>query len=199
MSPLAEHPWIIAALWVLLHATDYYLTFWGAILYRRGASKVVGMGSYELNPLWQRDVEKLRWLSPKFCASLVLIGAMLWGYVHLIFSLDVGLGWVAEMMLGLLLFTRLSLIARHVVNIFYFLHLRKHAKAAIGRTTYSRGTVLFLSATSHAQIAAVVAAAGFIAPHPWIVGGAIGMGALTAVACVRSVRAPKTAAVTEDG
>lgn len=188
---LEQDPWWAALLWCVLHAADYYLTLWGAVRYRKAAA-VVSMGNYELNPLWQGDVAKLRWASPKFLLSLVLIGGMMWGYTVLAFSF--GVGWLAEMLLGVVLFTRAALIARHLANIAYFGHLRAHPQAVRGQTEYSRGTVYFLSTTSHAQIALVVITAAIVVRDPWTVGGAIGMVLTTLVAYVRSLRAPKRVA-----
>lgn len=42
---------------------DYFLTVAGAVLKERGYDQVFEDGSYELNPLWQVDIDRKRWFN----------------------------------------------------------------------------------------------------------------------------------------
>jgi hypothetical protein len=58
-------------LWIVLYISDYFLTIWGAYLYARGASNHFHVeGSYELNPIFEKDINLLRLISPRFLIYL---------------------------------------------------------------------------------------------------------------------------------
>jgi hypothetical protein len=60
------------AIWSLLYISDYALTFTCARLYGRQET-VVFEGSYEITPFFQRDINSLRVVSPRFVFALLLI------------------------------------------------------------------------------------------------------------------------------
>ena len=59
------------AIWSLLYISDYALTIKCARLYGR-QEKVVFEGSYEITPFFQRDINSLRVVSPRFVFALLL-------------------------------------------------------------------------------------------------------------------------------
>ena len=64
-------PGLIA--WTVLYISDYSLTIMCARLYQAGANqKMAFEGSYEITPYYQRDINSLRRLSPRFFAALLL-------------------------------------------------------------------------------------------------------------------------------
>jgi hypothetical protein len=64
--------------WAALYVSDNLLTIKCARMYRAGVSeKFVFEGSYELTPYFQKDVDALRFLSPRFLAALVWGGLTL--------------------------------------------------------------------------------------------------------------------------
>ena len=74
---LIEHPFVAVATWVILYVSDYYLTLWGATLYQRDARAFIELGSYEMEPVFQTDVDSLRKLSPHFVWYLLLSTVLL--------------------------------------------------------------------------------------------------------------------------
>src|SRR5260370_38061455 len=71
-------------LWrVLVAGSFFFISFYlttiaGPRLYRAGASeKLVVEGSYEITPYFQRDIDSLRLVSPRFLATLLLGAVML--------------------------------------------------------------------------------------------------------------------------
>jgi hypothetical protein len=64
-------PWPGTIAWAVIYISDYVLTITCARLYRRNlASKIVFQGSFELNPIFQRDVDSLKIVSPRFLLFL---------------------------------------------------------------------------------------------------------------------------------
>jgi hypothetical protein len=70
--------WPGLTVWSVLFISDYVLTITCARLYRAGVSKkLVVEGSYEITPYFQRDIDSLRLVSPRFLAALLLGAIML--------------------------------------------------------------------------------------------------------------------------
>lgn len=86
---LLDSAWPGLAIWAILYTSDYYLTIWCARLRRRGgADMFVHEGSYELTPYFQKDVDTLRLLSPRFLWMLVLYAVLLLIVWRLTIGLD---------------------------------------------------------------------------------------------------------------
>src|SRR5574341_791439 len=65
-------------LWAIIYTSDYYLTIYAARLYEAGANQHFGFGgSVELTPYYQKDVDRLTSLSPRFLLMLMLSSALL--------------------------------------------------------------------------------------------------------------------------
>lgn len=70
---LFQSLWPTLAFWAVLYISDYVLTVTCARLYRGGIDRnIVFEGSFELNPVFQKDIDSLRWLSPRFIWLLFL-------------------------------------------------------------------------------------------------------------------------------
>ena len=107
-------PGLIA--WVVLYISDNLLTIACARMYRAGVSeKFVFEGSYELNPKFQKDVDALKYLSPRFLVMLA-IGAFI------ISSLWWATKWAGKshiaylFFLGSLILVGLTIHIRHIRN-----------------------------------------------------------------------------------
>src|SRR5260221_10411414 len=74
---LIASPWAGILVWILLYVSDYSLTLACARRYR-AQSKVMFEGSFELNPVFQADVDSLRRLSPRFLIALASSVALLY-------------------------------------------------------------------------------------------------------------------------
>jgi hypothetical protein len=89
---LLQHIWLIVTFWVCIYCSDYYLTILGARLYRKYLSQSLAIeGSYELTPVFEKDIDALRLFSRAFYLRLVLS-------VFLIIAL-----WWVNLLLGALL------------------------------------------------------------------------------------------------
>ncbi len=72
-SILIHNVWLAIIVWGIIYISDYYLTLYAAHLYQTHLKKfVVFEGSFELTPIFQKDVDSLRRISPRFIILLVL-------------------------------------------------------------------------------------------------------------------------------
>ncbi|MBZ0274665.1 MAG: hypothetical protein K8I60_00890 [Anaerolineae bacterium] len=131
-----DNLWVALALWVLVYCADYYLTLKGARLMAEVGKTYFDMGgSYELNPLFQKDVDSLRRISPRFVAFLV--GFSLWlvlmwlvtQALHIVPAFTAGAGFLILM--------EIPVLSGHIRNLSLFTAL-KTPGAVEGRIHYSR-------------------------------------------------------------
>jgi hypothetical protein len=67
-----EHLWPVLTVWSLLSISDHTLTIWCARLCRATPrEQIVSEESFELNPVFQRQVDALQWVSLRFILALV--------------------------------------------------------------------------------------------------------------------------------
>lgn len=157
---LIAHPFIVVAIWAALYVSDYYLTLWGARLYRDVASAFIDMdGSYEMEQEFQKDIDALRRLSPQFVYRLCLSSAALlgfWWYTARVADLpDFFL-----VLVGGYVLVELVVHARHISNILLFRTMRT-AGAVEGRIKYARWVTERLS-TAHLLSSATLFAICFV-------------------------------------
>jgi hypothetical protein len=134
--------WLGPLAWAFLYVSDYALTIACARLYL-GQDRIAFEGSYEITPVFQRDVNALRRISPRFLAILVASTAYL--------------AWLSlaterwdfrgpyRFTLGGLLLTELMVHMRHLRNWFLF-RWALGVNGVRGRLEYPRGVLLRTSA-----------------------------------------------------
>ena len=111
-SYLLSRPWLVAAIWAVLYASDYYLTIWGAKL-REAQDVLATEGSYELNPFFQKDVDRKRLVGRAFLIWLILGAVVLVGAGYLVDEPRKAYGFIA----GMFVLPHLCVLRRHVSNI----------------------------------------------------------------------------------
>jgi hypothetical protein len=133
-----KHAWIGIPVWALLYISDYTLTLICARMYQNGVrEKIAFEGSYELTLYFQRDIDSLRLISPKFVAALVTTSILL-----------VSVWWLAQLStpalflfaLGAPICIQLCIHIRHIRN--YFIFKAASTDAVRGRIEYSRPLTL---------------------------------------------------------
>lgn len=171
MQAFIHSLWPSIALWVVVYISDYIFTLACARMYQSGVRNIlVFEGSFELTPFFQKDVDSLRTISPRFVLGL------LWGLAML-----TALWWLSKdvwpeayiFALGAMLLVQLAVHVRHLRN---FVLFRKTlaGQGAHGRVEYARPLILQLSALDLACFA-VVFLVGFLATwSPFLFGGAAG-------------------------
>jgi hypothetical protein len=135
-------PWPGVAVWCILYVSDFVLTVTCARLYKRAvAEKIVFEGSFELNPFFQRDIDSLSFVSPRFLAMLVLNAVLL----VIIWALEYdSLPDFYSFVLGAFICLQLAVHVRHLRNLFLFRALR-NTEVVRGRIEYTRPLILRLS------------------------------------------------------
>jgi hypothetical protein len=135
---LFEHAWPGMTIWGLLYISDYALTITCARLYRRQET-IAFEGSYEITPFYQRDIDSLRVVSPRFVFILLLTLGFL-GFLWILNESSPS-PELWQFALGLLVGGQLAIHMRHFRNLVLFRSIRSE-ELVRGRIEYSRPVVL---------------------------------------------------------
>jgi len=135
---LFEHAWPGMVVWGLLYVSDYALTTVCARLYRRQKT-IVFEGSYEITPFYQRDIDSLRIVSPRFIFMwLLTLGAL--GFLWILNeSSPAPELW--QFVLGALVGAQLAIHMRHLRNLVLFRSIN-YTELVRGRIEYGRSVLL---------------------------------------------------------
>jgi hypothetical protein len=119
-----DNLWLAIVLWLLTHSCDYYLTIIGNRLWMKYAQPHIEFeGSYEVNAYFQKDVNALRLLSPRFFVTLAL--SALWMAFMWWMAVKLGIPEVFTVVIGFLVLLKLTIIARHVGSISRFTFMKE--------------------------------------------------------------------------
>lgn len=171
-SLLIEHPWFAVAIWAVLYVSDYYLTLWGARLYHTGARAFIDLGSYEMEAIFQKDIDGLRRVSPSFIRYLLLSSALLllvwwislrWAQVPAFYIVTVGAYLLVELMIHM----------RHLRNIVFFRSLGVPG-AAEGHLRYARWVTERVHTLDLSAFAVLFAICYVVSGEILFVGGVLG-------------------------
>jgi hypothetical protein len=168
-----EKFWAGLAVWAALFVSDYALTITCARLYQNGVrDKIVFEGSYEITPYFQRDIDSLRRLSPRFVLALLWSSVVLFVLWRLVGQ---STPEMYSFFLGAMILVQLAIHMRHFRNLFLF---RAAASDAVrGRIEYSRRVILRSSSFELLEFSGLFLAL-FAFTHSWFVLGG-GMGCLS--------------------
>ena len=135
-NPFLNSLWPGMLAWSILYISDYALTLICARLRRAGAAEKIAMeGSYELTPYFQRDIDSLKLISPRFLAALVWtlsLLALIW-----VLAASLSLPELYYFALGIFILLELAIHVRHIRNLFLFWSIT-HEDHVRGRIEYSR-------------------------------------------------------------
>jgi hypothetical protein len=135
---LFEHAWPGMVVWGLLYVSDYALTTVCARLYGRQET-IVFEGSYEITPFYQRDIDSLRAVSPRFIFILLLTLGGLGFLSRLNESSPAPELW--QFVLGTLVGVQLAVHMRHLRNL-VLLRSINHTELVRGHIEYGRSGIL---------------------------------------------------------
>ena len=165
-----DYYWAGPLLWAALYISDYTMTLMCARLYEAGArEKIAFEGSYEITPFYQRDIDSLRRVSPRFVLVL--------GLGITIFALSARDSAASSpelfsFMLGALILLQLMVHIRHVRN---FVLFRAMTTDGIrGRIEYARPLMLKASSIEIAMFAGMFAILFLFTGSTFVLGGAFG-------------------------
>lgn len=173
IEPLLIHNvWLSIALWAFAYLLDYYLTLYAAQLYQTGAKEHFGFGgSYELTPYYQKEIDRLRLVSPRFLLMLALSSLAIWLVWWLAVSV-LGLAELFLLLIGGLISRQLVVLARHMRNIVLFRHARTAGNIQ-GRVEYTRRVTLRVSATELFAFVIIYLLISLISGSFFFLGGAL--------------------------
>lgn len=135
---LFEHAWPGMVVWGLLYISDYALTTVCARLYGRQET-IVFEGSYEITPFYQRDIDSLRVVSPRFIFILLLtLGGL--GFLWIL-NKSSPAPELWQFVLGVLVGAQLAVHMRHLRNL-VLLRSINHTKLVRGHIEYGRSVIL---------------------------------------------------------
>ncbi len=137
--------WVVLPIWLILYIGDYYLTIFGARLYRSGASEHIEFEvGYELTPQFQKDVSRLRLFSRKFFLWVIISSfciVCLWWSAQTYVNASYVYRWVC----GGLILLELAIWGRHAHNILLFRAIAKH-EGISGKIHYAKWLTYQISA-----------------------------------------------------
>jgi len=155
--------------------------------------RIVFEGSYELTPFFQRDVNRLRVISPRLLIMLLVSGGLL------------ALVWVLtgqsqpelyQVALGAMILVQLAVHTRHLRNFFLFRAVNS-TDAIRGRMEYSRALLLQMSSHEWLAFSALFFVL-FVFTRDWFTfGGVVGCLSLAAKHRRLASKLPATVSSTE--
>jgi len=132
IDTLVRNPWLVASLWGILSIIDFVATLSYSKAYRDFLSDVVQYEhGVETNPNFEKDVQQVRWFSPRYIISMLAI-ALLIGLTGTWFPILWFEGFAGAALL-LVLITDL----RHIENLSVVWFLKSNPEEFKGRVTQS--------------------------------------------------------------
>lgn len=174
---LLHYVWLSILLWIALFFGDYYLTFEGAKRYNQKPKEhIIYEKSYELNPVFQEDVENFNLHSKKFWAALFINSALIyiiWIITYYLFNLSK----IFSMVLGIYYFRSLVVILRHIRNLTFF-NLVENWGGVQGKITYSYQFSLINSSNEFLTFSILFLIFFFVTGGFFLLGGFLGCGGM---------------------
>jgi len=153
----------------VLMLADYYLTLVGFLLYRKGYRNHVKIEQYELNPVWQSSIAKMRWLNPRH----LLITALVTGAIYLFLEVCEAPDETAAFLLGICVMSSVVVVGRHLAGLMIFRHAMRHPDQFSGSVQIGYEMTV---RTSQYQILATglpLVVVALLAPSPFVIGGTL--------------------------
>lgn len=132
IDTLVRRPWLVAVLWGLLSIFDFVATLLYSKAYREFLSETVRYEhGVEMNPSFEKDVEQLRWFSPRYFISMLGV-AVLIGFAGI---------WMPKLWFELLAGSALLLVLitdlRHIENLSIVWFMKSDSEGFKGRIEQS--------------------------------------------------------------
>jgi hypothetical protein len=157
--------------WILIYISDYVCTIVSARLYQAYArAHIVIEGSFELNPVFQADVNKLRWISPRFLILLVVSSLLIAGN-WLSSQWVPGFEPAYPTVLGAFLLMECAIHMRHIRNLVQFCGIRRGGMS--GQVVQQRGFILRNSAAEFLSFAVLFSLVALFQSSWFFLGGTL--------------------------
>jgi hypothetical protein len=165
-------PWPGILLWAAWYVSDFLFTMVCARLYQAGASTQIHFeGSYEITPYYQKEVDALRLVSPRFlvalAASCALLFALWWMTMKVLF--------VPQLFFfgfGALVLIQVTVHIRHLRNFFLFRAILANDGIS-GRIEYARPVMLRMSSVELFSFSVAYAVIYLMTGSWFVLGGVV--------------------------
>jgi hypothetical protein len=121
---------------------DYYLTILGAVLYKRDYGNHVKLPQYELNPIWQKDINRRRFFNTRFLGIVLGVTVISVYISQTATPLLVG---SLQFPFGMILAIYAIIIGRHLGNILTFRFVSMNPDSVDGQVRFSQEMSLKVS------------------------------------------------------
>jgi hypothetical protein len=155
----------------VLMLADYYLTVFGAVLGAKAYRQHFRTENYELNPLWQQDIARKRWLNPRHLFLTLVVSVTMLIVTQ---TVPPGDGFV-ELLLGAVLVMFACIIGRHLTNIATYAYAVRFPDGIRGQVEISPQTMLVLSLFQSLVVGCPLLMIALLSPSPFALGGLIGV------------------------
>lgn len=132
IDTLVENPWLVALSWAVLSIFDFTATMLYSKAYRDFLSSTVQYErGVEMNPMFEKDVQQLRWFSPRY--FLLMLGVtFLIGFAGAWFPAK-----AFEMLAGTAILLILVVDLRHIENLSFVWFLKSDPEGFKGKIEQS--------------------------------------------------------------
>lgn len=170
-----KHP--VLLLIPALMISDYLLTVAGARLRTAAFGNHFKTQHYELNPLWQNAIARLRWFNLRHLAlTLLVTGALI-----IIWEWSDPDDPLLPYFIGFLIGAQGTIIGRHLGNLAAFAYVKRHLGEIGGTVTMSHGLALWLSTFQLYAVLLPLALLAAYSPQQEVLGAVAGVVALILV------------------
>jgi len=168
IDTLVGNPWLVAVLWGILSVFDFTATMVYSKAYREFLSaNITYEGGMEMNPVFEKEVEQLRWFSPRYLVLLLTI-ALLITFVG---------GWMQKTWFEFLAGSALLLVfitdLRHIENLSVVWFLKSDPSSFKGKIEQSYALSQRRVAVGTFNIGLLYLVVYFLVQRVFFVGGAV--------------------------
>jgi hypothetical protein len=149
---------------------DYFLTLAGAVLKDRKYGDHFKAEHYELNPIWQKHVAKMKWLNPRHIALTVVISSLL---ILLVEFAEMPEPFIRAL-LGCLFVVFGMVIGRHLSNLMIFRYVIRKPDEISGQVAIAHTLLLSVSLYQYLTILVPLALIAIFSPSPFVIGACVG-------------------------
>lgn len=167
---LTTSPFPGVVLWIILYASDYYLTLFSA----RGFREIGHFrfeGSFELTPQYQKDIDALHLVSKRHIIALVLSSlfiVLIWWLARYLPFFP----WTYSLYLGMFLLLEVAVHIRHFRNLSLIREVRIHGGVE-GEIKYRKWFSYWISASEFYLYSILFLTFSILTYSPFFLGGAI--------------------------
>ena len=148
---------------------DYFLTLAGAVLKDRKYGDHFKAEHYELNPIWQKNVARKKWLNPRQIVLVVVSSSILILPMEFV---EMPQPFI-QAVLGCLLAVLGMVIGRHLSNLMIFRHVIRKPEEISGQVTMSHALLLWVSLYQYLTILVPLALIAIFSPSPFVIGACV--------------------------